>query len=60
MSTALSTDTAMRTTVRYLRAQTAGSLPMEEREAVTNGLDEIADAYQDDWSSGSDDDDDDA
>lgn len=32
---------------------------MEEREVLTNGLDEIADAYQDDWSSGSDDDDDD-
>lgn len=58
MGTSLSTDTAMRVTLRELRAQTAWSLPMEERETLTNGLDEIADAYQDDWSSGSDDDDD--
>jgi hypothetical protein len=59
LSTVLSTDTAMRVTLRDLRAQTAWSLPMEERETLTNGLDEIADAYQDDWSSGSDEDDDD-
>ncbi|KAH8169531.1 tubulin domain-containing protein [Sarocladium implicatum] len=59
LSTVLSTDTAMRGSLRGLREQTAWLLPMEERETLTNGLDEIADAYQDDWSSGSDDDDDD-
>ena len=55
----MSTDTAMRSSLRGLREQTAWLLPMEERETLTNGLDEIADAYKDDWSSGSDDDDDD-
>lgn len=59
MQTVLSTDTSMRASLRQLRLQTAWVLPSEEREALTNGLDELADAYQDDWSSGSDDDDDD-
>lgn len=34
-------------------------LLMEEREMFINGFDEIVDVYQDDWLSGSDEDDDD-
>jgi len=32
---------------------------LDEREALSNGLGEIVEAYQDGWSSGSDDDSDD-
>lgn len=35
------------------------SLALEERENLGNDLSELADAYREDWSSGSDEDDDD-
>ncbi|UNI19689.1 mtDNA inheritance, partitioning of the mitochondrial organelle [Purpureocillium takamizusanense] len=57
--TVLSTTTAMTARMRNLRSQVSRSLMLEERETLSNGLAEIADAYQDDWSSGSDEDDDD-
>ncbi|KAG6042011.1 hypothetical protein E4U41_007107 [Claviceps citrina] len=56
----LRTDTSIRARLRALRAQTSRRLiGLDEREALSNGIAEMADAYRDDWSSGSDDDDDD-
>ena len=45
--------------MKHLRSQTSRFVATEERETISNDLAEIADAYQDDWSSGSDDEDDD-
>lgn len=59
MRTVLSTDKSIATRVKSLKAQIGWSVGVDERENLTNGLLDIADAYQDDWSSGSDDDDDD-
>ncbi|PNY24246.1 Protein DML1 [Tolypocladium capitatum] len=57
--TVLSTDTTMSARIKTLRRQVSRSIAVEERETLSNGLAEIADAYQNDWSSGSDADDDD-
>lgn len=59
MRTVLSTNTAMSARMKTLRSQVSRSIAVEERETLSNGLAEIADAYQNDWSSGSDADDDD-
>lgn len=45
--------------IRTLRTESARLVPVNEREDLGNGLAELADAYQDGWSSGSDEDDDD-
>lgn len=58
VQTVLSTETTMAPQVKNLKSLTYWSIPLDEREALSNGLAEIADAYQDDWSSGSDEDDD--
>lgn len=42
-----------------MRAQVAWSVGVDEREALANDLSELAEAYVDDWYSGSDEDDDD-
>lgn len=55
----LRTTTAMAGLVRSLRSQVSRSIALDEREVLSNGLADIADAYQSDWSSGSDQDDDD-
>lgn len=55
----LSTETTIGSQVKTLKSLTARSISFDEREALSNSLAEIADAYQDDWSSGSDEDDDD-
>lgn len=52
------TDTSISKRIKTLRAQGTRLIGLEERETLSNGLAEIADAYQDDWSSGSDEDDD--
>ncbi|KAG6013390.1 hypothetical protein E4U43_007309 [Claviceps pusilla] len=58
--TFLRTDTSICVQLRALRAQAARRLiGLDEREGLSNGIAEMADAYQDDWSSGSDYDDDD-
>lgn len=44
--------------MKDLRSQGTRLIRLDEREALGNSLAEIADAYQDDWSSGSDEDDD--
>ncbi|KYK54588.1 Tubulin FtsZ [Drechmeria coniospora] len=57
--TVLSTTTAISARISTLRAQVSRSVVVEERENLSNGLAVIADAYRDDWSSGSDEDNDD-
>ncbi|KAG6005507.1 hypothetical protein E4U21_007901 [Claviceps maximensis] len=60
IDTFLRTDTSVCVQLRTLRAQaTRRMIGLEEREGLSNGIAEMADAYQDDWSSGSDNDDDD-
>ncbi|KAK2612958.1 mtDNA inheritance, partitioning of the mitochondrial organelle [Conoideocrella luteorostrata] len=56
--TILKTDTAISTRMKTLRSQATHLIGLDEREMLSNGIAEIADAYQDDWSSGSDEDDD--
>jgi hypothetical protein len=58
VQTILSTTKSVGTHVKALKAQTVRSVSVDERETLSNELAEIADAYQDDWSSGSDEDDD--
>ncbi|KAM4055389.1 tubulin domain-containing protein [Hirsutella rhossiliensis] len=55
----LSTDSSMSARVKMLQSQTSRSVTLEDREALSSGLMDIADAYQDGWSSGSDEGDDD-
>ncbi|VUC19789.1 unnamed protein product [Clonostachys rosea] len=58
VQTILSTTKSVGIHVKALKAQTIRSVSVDERETLSNELAEIADAYQDDWSSGSDEDDD--
>lgn len=44
--------------LKALRTQSTWSVALDEREGLSNSLGDIADAYKDDWDSGSDDDDD--
>lgn len=55
----LSTETSLSPHFKALRTQSTWSVAMDEREALSNSLGDIADAYKDDWDSGSDEDDDD-
>ncbi|KAH6604085.1 mtdna inheritance dml1 [Trichoderma cornu-damae] len=57
--TSLASDGSIVYKMRNLRSQVAPLISPEERENLVNGLSELGDAYQDDWSSGSDSDDDD-
>ncbi|KFA65378.1 hypothetical protein S40285_00415 [Stachybotrys chlorohalonatus IBT 40285] len=57
--TRLSTDDSMVAQMKALKSQVTWSVGLDEREVLVNDLAEIADAYQDEWSGGSDDDDDD-
>ncbi|KJK92322.1 hypothetical protein H633G_03791 [Metarhizium anisopliae BRIP 53284] len=56
--TVLKTTTSISARMKDLRSQGTRLIRLDEREALGNSLAEIADAYQDDWSSGSDEDDD--
>lgn len=60
VETMIRTDASVTNRMKALRTQVTWAVGVDERESLANGLSEIADAYQDDWSSGSDDDDDDA
>lgn len=55
----MTTDTYIYDRMKVLRLQATSLIHTNEREALDNGISEIADAYRDDWSSGSDEDDDD-
>lgn len=59
VQTTLSTETSIGGRMKALKTLSTWSIPLDEREVLSNGLSEIADAYQDDWESGSDEDDDD-
>lgn len=57
--TTLSSNTSMAPRIKDLRSEATRLVGVEEREGLSNGLAELAEAYREDWSSGSDDDDDD-
>lgn len=59
VKTTLSTETSQVRHVKAMQTQSTWSIALDEREALSNSLAEIADAYRDDWESGSDEDDDD-
>ncbi|CRK13582.1 hypothetical protein BN1708_010875 [Verticillium longisporum] len=58
VETCLSTDSAVSEAVDGLRTLTTPLLGIEDRENISNDLAELAEAYRDGWSSGSDDGDD--
>ncbi|KAL7918516.1 tubulin domain-containing protein [Trichoderma austrokoningii] len=57
--TSLASDGSIVYKMKDLRSRVALSIPLEDRENLANGLAELGAAYEDDWSSGSDLDDDD-
>ncbi|GKU01837.1 hypothetical protein FLAG1_07013 [Fusarium langsethiae] len=59
LQTTLSTNSTIVQRIRTLRTKSARLVPVSEREDLGNGLADLADAYQEGWFSGSDDDDDD-
>lgn len=59
LHTALFTDQSISQRMKNLNSQVTWGVGVEEREVLSNSLAEIAEAYHDDWSSGSDNDDDD-
>ncbi|OLN81819.1 Protein DML1 [Colletotrichum chlorophyti] len=56
--TSLSTDTSVSAAITALRTTVASSIGVEDREDISNELADLAEAYREGWSSGSDDDDD--
>ncbi len=58
VSTSLSTDTAVALRVKNLQNIAARAIGTDEREALSNSLGVIAEAYEEGWDSGSDEDDD--
>jgi len=44
--------------IKNLRSIVSRSIPVDERETLSNTLGEIAEAYEEGWDSGSDEDDD--
>lgn len=59
MHTSLASDGSIVYKMKDLRSRVALSIPLEDRENLANSLAELGAAYEDDWSSGSDLDDDD-
>lgn len=58
MSTSLSTDTTVALRIKSLRDIVNRTVGISEREALSNSLGELAEAYEEGWDSGSDEDDD--
>lgn len=58
VSTSLSTDTSVALRVKSLQNIVSRAIGVDEREALSNSLGEIAEAYEEGWDSGTDDDDD--
>lgn len=56
--TALSTDTSVALRIKNLQRVVGRFVGVEERETLSNTLGEIAEAYEEGWDSGSDEDDD--
>ncbi|KAK7417417.1 mtDNA inheritance, partitioning of the mitochondrial organelle [Neonectria magnoliae] len=59
IQTNLSSNTVIAPRIKTLRAEATRLVGLEDREALSNGLAELAEAYREDWSSGSEEDDDD-
>lgn len=59
LKTSLFTDQSISKRMKNLKTQVTWGVSVEEREVLSNSLAEIAEAYHDDWSSGSDEGDDD-
>ncbi|WQF75801.1 Putative misato Segment II tubulin-like domain, DML1/Misato, tubulin domain-containing protein [Colletotrichum destructivum] len=58
VKTSLSTDTSVSAALKALRTAVSSSIGVEDREDISNELAELAEAYREGWSSGSDDEDD--
>ncbi len=58
MNTSLSTDTLVALRMKSLQNVVSRALSLDEREALSNTLGELAEAYEEGWDSGSDEDDD--
>jgi len=58
IKTSLSTDTEVALRINSLKQIVNRSIAIDEREALSNSLGEIAEAYEEGWDSGSDEDDD--
>lgn len=58
VSTSLSTDTTVALRIQNLQHVVSRAISFDEREALGNTLGELAEAYEEGWDSGSDDDDD--
>jgi hypothetical protein len=58
VQTSLSTDTSVAFRIKSLQNIVSRSIGIDEREALSNSLGEIAEAYEEGWDSGSDEDDD--
>ncbi|TAQ87745.1 hypothetical protein B7494_g3904 [Chlorociboria aeruginascens] len=58
VNTSLSTDTSVALRVKYLQHVVARSVNVDEREALFNTLGGLAEAYEEGWDSGTDEDDD--
>lgn len=56
--TSLTTDSAVASRMKSLSSIISRAIGVEEREALTNSLGEIAEEYEEGWDSGSDEDDD--
>lgn len=56
--TVLCTDTGISSRIKSLRTMVQRGVKVDEREALSNSLGEIAEAYVEGWESGSDEDDD--
>ena len=58
ISTSLSTETGVALRVKSLQSIVSRAMGITEREALSNSLGEIAEAYEEGWDSGSDEDED--
>jgi len=58
VSTSLSTDTTVALRIKSLQHIASRAIGIDEREALSNSLGEIAEAYEEGWDSGTDEDDD--
>lgn len=58
VNTSLSTDTSVALRLKSIQQIVGRAVGVEEREALSNSLGEMAEAYEEGWDSGSDEDDD--
>jgi len=59
VNTSLSTDTTVALRIKNLQYIVSRATGFDEREALSNSLGELAEAYEEGWDSGTDNDDDD-